>query len=117
MKEGRFDIAESQESCNKSSKVDMIKNVAIVVLAIVVLGLAVKIAVSNGSSGEVDSSGGDFGSKRPLPPPSNSKNRNGNDICMNEQCINAADSLFEHMNLDVSLRFKKSMFRLSQHAI
>lgn len=94
-KEGSFDIMESTET-KKAKKVNTMKNLFIAVLILVVIGLAVKVGISNSYENSMKPDDEEMSYGRPLPSP-NVKDRKN--VCMTAECIAASHRLFEHMNL------------------
>ncbi len=108
MKEGRFDISEASAAAERSSKRrwNLAKNMLIAALAIVVVVLAVKLALANKKQSTDESEAPADADHRPLGV-SDGVGGGGREpadvqlsrVCMNEQCVSAAHTLFKNMDL------------------
>ena len=85
-------------SGEKSKKSAMIKNALIVALVIVVIGLSVKVHLSN-NSGYDEGAVPEDGDVRPIPPGGGSGSTSKENICLTQECITTAANLYKQMNL------------------
>ena len=70
MKAGSLDIMDpSATNRIRNKRIDFIKTGAIVVLIVVAIGLAVKVAMNSGSKAGKEDAGFNFGRPIPGPPP------------------------------------------------